>query len=310
MRLTITMMRGRATVIGVVVFLRSGCYLAGLARADETDLQAAREEFKAGFALQEQGKCMEAIAHYRESYKLRPAPTTLLHVARCMRTLHHLDDASKVYSGILRLHIDSSAPEEFQRAQRQALGELHEVEEQQKNEQRDSEERGEEGVIVRRGFYLQAAPVGFEYLCFQGACAALYHFDFELGGHFSNDDKEKGTRHYGWVVAVRQSFGQAAGTIARTQARVGYDFGVPIGERHQLELTLGLYAAEGFAFVSSSGGSAFATATSLGIEGKFFFFKGLYALFRPLDAGVIAADNVSAFVGTFLATGIGWSPVE
>lgn len=110
------------------VAIAAVCSPARALADDEPDRQAARDEYRDGFALQQQGNCAEALGHYRRSYKLHRAPTTALHTAQCERALGRLDAAAAVYRATADLPLDTSASEEFRRAKEQAAAELAEME--------------------------------------------------------------------------------------------------------------------------------------------------------------------------------------
>lgn len=153
---------------------------------------------------------------------------------------------------------------------------------------------------TRGPFYVQSSPLGVGMMGVCGAfigCATsgAYHLDFEVGMHFSG-------HHDGPVAGLRQSFYIAGGSAGTTQARLGWDIAIPIKD---FELTIAPYGTFGVFYGFSGGDPAF--AFGIGAEGKFFFWKGLYAFFRPFEGGA-AIGSSGAFLANFAAAGIGFAP--
>src|SRR5713101_6233535 len=71
-------------VVTVVVLATS------LAQADGSDPAAARGQLQQGYALKQQGKCVEAIPHFAESVRLDRQPKALLNLADCEATVAKL----------------------------------------------------------------------------------------------------------------------------------------------------------------------------------------------------------------------------
>ena len=100
--------------------------------------------------------------------------------------------------------------------------------------------------------------------------------DVEFGIHFSG-------RHDGFVLGFRQEFHlmevpNSAG--ASTLLKFGYDIPIPVGD---FEINIGPYGIFGINYLFD-GPHAGIRATA-GVDGKFFFLKGLYAFARPFEMG-------------------------
>lgn len=117
--------------------------------------------------------------------------------------------------------------------------------------------------------------------------ASAYHTDVEFGWHFPEQ------KHQAFVIAVRQAFYLVdPGSAGATLGRIGYDLPFDIGDE-RFELTLAPYGVFGALYPFSQGDPAFIFGG--GLEGKFFFWKGLYALARPVEIGAIVTSGGAAF---------------
>lgn len=150
--------------------------------------------------------------------------------------------------------------------------------------------------------YVQGSPLGFGFV---GACGGFgcaiggaFHVDVEVGYHFMG-------HHEGFVLGGRQSFYLSGGSFGSTQARLGWDIAIPISDG-KYEVTIAPYATLGVAYAMYSPvqDPAF-FAFGIGVEGKFFFYEGAYAFFRPFEGGA-AIGAASFFLGNFGA-GIGYA---
>jgi hypothetical protein len=157
---------------------------------------------------------------------------------------------------------------------------------------------------TRGPLYFQSSPLG---IGFFGVCAnagpfgnvcsvgGTYHVDLEAGYHFMG-------HHEGFVAGLRQSFYLSGGSAGTTQARLGWDIAIPLKDG-QFEITIAPYTTLGVFYPFGGGNAGF--AFGIGVEGKFFFYEGLYAFFRPFEGGAVISSS-SAFLGNFGA-GIGYA---
>jgi hypothetical protein len=153
---------------------------------------------------------------------------------------------------------------------------------------------------TRGPLYFQGAPLGFGFLVVCGGfgvcgTGGAYHLDLEAGYHFMG-------HHEGIVAGLRQSFYLSGGSAGTTQARVGWDIAIPLKDG-QFEITIAPYTTLGVFYPFGGGNAGF--AFGIGVEGKFFFYEGLYAFLRPFEGGAVIS-NGSGFLGNFGA-GIGYA---
>lgn len=141
-------------------------------------------------------------------------------------------------------------------------------------------------------FYVQGTVLGFGLAARSGPTGALgtanaYHLDVEFGWHFPEQ------KHQAFVIAVRQAFylGDPFSAGA-SHFRIGYDLPFDIGD-DRYELILAPYGIVGVLYPFSQPDPAFVFGG--GLEGKFFFWKGLYALARPVEIGAIVTGGGAAF---------------
>ena len=141
---------------------------------------------------------------------------------------------------------------------------------------------------TRGPLYVQGAfPLALGYgHAFTGAGSAGFSNwkpDMEFGAHFTG-------RHDGFVLGLRQEFHimelpNAAG--ATTVVKLGYDIPIPVSD---FEITIGPYGTFGVNYIFD-GPHAGIHATG-GIDGKFFFYEGLYAFARPFEMGFQCLHDV------------------
>jgi tetratricopeptide (TPR) repeat protein len=84
----------------------------------------ARAAFQEGVALQEGGKCSDAIARFQTAQRLYDAPTHQLHLAQCLAATGKLLDAQETYESLTRAKLDAQAPDAFKKAQEAGAREL------------------------------------------------------------------------------------------------------------------------------------------------------------------------------------------
>ena len=133
-----------------------------------------------------------------------------------------------------------------------------------------------------------------------GACAAVDtqgapRLSAEIGYHLNG-------RHEGPFVAARQTFLQWYIVANLSQAKVGWDFAFPA---HGLELTVSPYAAAGLGYEDQGRPAMF--AFGIGVEGKFFFWRGLYGYLVPLEVGAWLARRDPSWAQYQTGTGIGFA---
>ena len=130
--------------------------------------------------------------------------------------------------------------------------------------------------------------------CIGGGTTGAYRISAEFGHHLTQ-------RHDGFVIGVRQVFLFAGSSAGMTEARIGWDFAIPI---KQYELTVAPYAVAGAAYGFSGGDTAF--ALGFGAEGKFFFLDRLYAFAIPIELGTWIGSGYGGVVYQ-LGAGIGYA---
>lgn len=92
-----------------------------------TNRQLALDAAHQGLDAYDAGRFEEAYAHFRKAQDLYPAPTLLVHMARCQRKLGKLDAAKNHYQEILATPLAEDAPPPFVEAHQDAKRELTEV---------------------------------------------------------------------------------------------------------------------------------------------------------------------------------------
>lgn len=158
-------------------------------------------------------------------------------------------------------------------------------------------------------FYVQGSPLGTTIALYPGSSVtvgnvtfssggalAFYRVDAEFGYHFSG-------RADGFVLAIRQAFLLGWGSAGITQARIGWDIAVPIGD--EMELTIAPYAHLGAAYPFDGGKAGF--LFGFGADAKLFFSRtfGLYAFLRPIEFGLLTTDPLVPFLS--FAGGLGYA---
>ncbi|MDI3289612.1 tetratricopeptide repeat protein [Polyangium sp. 15x6] len=81
-----------------------------------------------GLDAYREGRFEEAYEHFREAQALFPAPTLLVHMARCQRKLGKVVEAKALYQEVLAEPLREDAPPPFVEAHRDAERELTEME--------------------------------------------------------------------------------------------------------------------------------------------------------------------------------------
>ena len=88
----------------------------------------ALEHAHQGLDAYRAGRFEEAYEHFREAQALFPAPTLLVHMARCQRRLGNVVEAKALYQEVLAQRLPESAPPPFVEARHNAESELAEME--------------------------------------------------------------------------------------------------------------------------------------------------------------------------------------
>jgi hypothetical protein len=155
---------------------------------------------------------------------------------------------------------------------------------------------------TRGPFYVQGTvPLGLNYWNFVsgGVGHAAWRPDVEFGAHFSG-------RHDGFVLGLRQAFlvtavpGSAGAT---TQLRYGYDIPIGLGD---FELNIAPFGTFGLGYIFD--GPHGGIDMSWGVDGKFFFKKGLYAFARPFEMGFQCAhDSGDCALAMVFGAGVGFA---
>jgi hypothetical protein len=140
-------------------------------------------------------------------------------------------------------------------------------------------------------FYIQGKVIGFGLAARSGfgsvGTFGTYHMDVEFGWHFPEQ------KHQAFAIGVRQAFYLNDQVVfGATMARFGYDLPFDINDE-RFELTLAPYGVAGALYPFSGGEAAF--IFGVGIEGRFFFWQGLYAMARPVEIGALVNGNGGAF---------------
>jgi hypothetical protein len=130
---------------------------------------------------------------------------------------------------------------------------------------------------TRRPFYVQGivGSVGV-WADFPETSGVYWHPEFEFGYHFSG-------RHDGFVLGIRQGFDVGHMAVGETLLRAGYDLAIPL-RNGRFEITIAPFATVGldYFFDGPRTGAHF----SLGLDGKLFFYQGLYLLVRPVELAI------------------------
>jgi hypothetical protein len=154
-------------------------------------------------------------------------------------------------------------------------------------------------------FYVQGTvPLGINYWNFvsrNGYGWTGWRPDLEFGYHFSG-------RHDGIVLGLRQAFivtavGVSGDVGATTALRYGYDIPISIGD---FEITVAPYGTLGLGYVFH--GPTAGLEMSWGIDGKFFFWRELYAFARPFEMGFQCFhDTGICALGMVFGAGVGFA---
>jgi hypothetical protein len=155
---------------------------------------------------------------------------------------------------------------------------------------------------TRGPFYVQGVALGLAIQSDIGN-GAYWHNDVEFGWHPSG-------RHDGFVIGVRQGFDIGNCSVGETVARIGYDIALPL-KNGRFELTIAPYGVAGinYVFPCGFGGSTEAGFRfGGGVEVKFFLYKGLYLLARPVETtGEQFIDAGRVFFHFTTGIGIGFA---
>ncbi len=130
---------------------------------------------------------------------------------------------------------------------------------------------------TRSPFYVQGVVASFA-LQTDSRSTGFYHADVEFGWHTT-------MRHDGFVIGIRQGFDVADCSLGETVLRAGYDIALPI-HYGRFELTVAPYGVVGFDYAFPCGfgvGVITGPRLGVGVDVKFFFYKGLYLLGRPFE---------------------------
>lgn len=116
---------------------------------------------------------------------------------------------------------------------------------------------------------------------------AYWHPDIEFGYHFTG-------RHDGFVLGIRQAFdiGRDHYAQGQTLIRGGYDLAFPL-RNGRFEITIAPFATFGLNYFFD--GPNAGIHASVGLEGKVFFFKGVYLLVRPIELAMGEFVNLGPF---------------
>ncbi len=130
---------------------------------------------------------------------------------------------------------------------------------------------------TRRPFYVQGTVASFAVWTDLPLTSGVYwHPDVEFGVHFTG-------RHDGVVLGIRQAFDVGHAPLGETLLRGGYDIALPL-RNGRYELTIAPFGTFGanYLFDGPHAGVHF----SIGIEGKLFFYEGLFLLVRPIELAI------------------------
>src|SRR5262245_48426974 len=111
----------------LVVVLLCVLPLCGVARAADDDLVAAKKLFVSGSKHFDLGEYEQALADFKEAYRLRDDPVCLYTIAQCPRLLKHHEEPLRAYKTYLRRAPDSPVRAEVE----QRIVALQEVVEKQ-----------------------------------------------------------------------------------------------------------------------------------------------------------------------------------
>jgi hypothetical protein len=129
---------------------------------------------------------------------------------------------------------------------------------------------------TRGPFYGQSA-LGFA--AFDGG-TIWFRPDLEFGWHPSG-------RSDGFALGLRQVlFTTAPEVMGATLLRLGYDIAIPIKDG-KFEVTVAPFGVFGAGYGMGTGAFNF----SIGVEGRFYFWQGMYGFFRPFSLGGMVRDG-------------------
>jgi len=140
---------------------------------------------------------------------------------------------------------------------------------------------------TRGPFYVQGTVGSFAvWAGFPAFTSGVYwHPDVEFGYHFSG-------RHDGFVLGIRQGFDVGNASIGETSLRAGYDLAIPL-RNGRFEITIAPYGTIGLDYFFD--GPRAGVRFSVGVEGKLFFYRGLFLLVRPIELSVGEFVNPPVF---------------
>jgi len=155
---------------------------------------------------------------------------------------------------------------------------------------------------TRGPFYVQGAVASFSVLS-DWVNGAYYHNDVEFGWHPTG-------RHDGFVIGVRQGFDFGDCVLGETVARIGYDIALPL-KNGRFELTIAPYGVAGVNYFLPCGLRNWTEAGLRfggGVEVKFFLYKGLYLMVRPVETtGAELVDVGRVFFHFNTGIGVGFA---
>jgi hypothetical protein len=111
-------MSGRVRALGLLLLVVIGCHLPSVAAAQEDTRTAARAHFSRGIELYDEGRLAQAVAEFREAYRLAPSAAVLFNVAQVEGELGHAVEAVDAYE---RIMTDPAVTPEMRADSEQAL---------------------------------------------------------------------------------------------------------------------------------------------------------------------------------------------
>lgn len=214
----------------------------------------ALEHAHQGLDAYREGRFEEAYEHFREAQALFPAPTLLVHMARCQRKLGKVVEAKGLYREVLAEPLPKDAPPPFVEAHRDAERELSEMEAKLAAEKKVAERptpAPSKGSLVPGVITLGVGAVGLGVGAVTGALSMAKVSDVRsrcpddrcLSAYRPEADEARTLGHVSTAAFVVGGVAAAAGVVLLV-LRPGGATGAPTGAVKDLRVSVGIGRAD------------------------------------------------------------------
>ncbi|MDI1482682.1 tetratricopeptide repeat protein [Polyangium sp. y55x31] len=214
----------------------------------------ALEHAHQGLDAYREGRFEEAYGHFREAQALFPAPTLLVHMARCQRRLGKVVEAKALYEEVLAEPLPKDAPPPFVEAHHDAERELAEMEAKLAAEKKATERPApapSKGSIVPGVITLGVGAVGLGVGAVTGALSMAKVSDVRsrcpddhcLSAYRAEADEARTLGHVSTAAFVVGGVAAAAGVVLLV-LRPGGTTGASTGAVKDLRVSVGIGRAD------------------------------------------------------------------